>query len=83
MITIDQIAAIFNAQFETAEALAVALRLLDARMDIEIANGVQRIAQAQAESATTQAQTAIQIAQANALAAQQAFDVIVTQLAGH
>jgi hypothetical protein len=81
-MTIDEIAAVINAQFASAEELAVALRLLDARMDIEIANGVQRIAQAQAETATAQAQAAIQVAQANALAAQAAFDQIVAQLAG-
>lgn len=81
-MTIDEIVAVINAQFTSPQELAVALRLLDARMDIEIANGVQRIAQAQADAGTAQAQAAIQQAQANRLAAEQAFDLIVGSLVG-
>ena len=80
-MTIDEIAAVINQQFANPHDLAVALRLLDARMAIEIANGVQRIAQAQAETANAQAQASIQQAQANRLAAEQAFDQIVAALA--
>ena len=83
-MTIDEIVAVINQQFASAQELAIALRLLDARMDIEIANGVQRIAQAQAETANAQAQAAIQRAQANRLAAETAFDLIVAGLVnGH
>ena len=83
-MTIDDIVAVINQQFATPQALAVALQMLDARMGVEIANGAQRIAQAQAETANAQAQAAIQAAQANAIAAQARFDAIVAGLAnGH
>lgn len=80
-MTIDEIVAVINAQFASAEELAVALRLLDARMDIELANGMQRIAQAQAQTAQAQAQQAIQQAQSQAAVAQARFDEIVAGLA--
>lgn len=81
-MTIDEIVAVFNQQFATSQELAVALQLLDARMDIELANGAQRIAQAAAETAQGQAQAAIQQAQATAQSAQARFDAIVVQLSG-
>lgn len=80
-MTIDEIAAVINQQFASPQELAIALRLLDARMGIELANGVQRIAHAQAEVAQATAQQAIQQAQAQAAAAQARFDLIVAGLA--
>lgn len=83
-MTMEEIVAVINQQFASPQALAVALQLLDARMGIELANGVQRIAQAQAEVAQATAQQAIQQAQAQAAAAQTRFDLIVAGLAnGH
>lgn len=79
-MNIDEIVAVINQQFASPQALAVALQLLDARMGIELANGVQRIAQAQAEVAQSTAQAAIQQAQAQATEAQARFDAIVAQL---
>lgn len=80
-MTIEEIVAVINQQFASPQALAVALQLLDARMGIELANGVQRIAQAQAAAGQAQAQEAIQRAQAQAAAAQTRFDLIVAGLA--
>lgn len=80
-MTMEEIVAVINQQFASPQALAVALQLLDARMGIELANGAQRIAQAQAEVAQATAQQAIQQAQAQAAAAQARFDLIVAGLA--
>ena len=69
-MTLDEIAAVVNAAFPAgAQQFGAALALLDARMGVEMAQGVQRLAQAQADSATMQAQQAIQAAQAQRLAA--------------
>jgi hypothetical protein len=73
---------VLHQQFATVEETGIALQLLDARMDVEIANGAARLAQHAGDVATAQAQTAIQQAQANAIAAQQRFDTIVATLAG-
>lgn len=80
-MTLDEIAAVVNAAFPTAEAFANALAMLDAQMRLNVANSQQRLAQAGAAAAQQQAQTVIQQAQATALAAQQEFDAIVAQLA--
>lgn len=69
-------------QFLTAPEFARALALLDARIGVEMAQGVQRLAQAQADSATMQAQQAIQAAQAQRLAAEARFDALVASMAG-
>lgn len=83
MMTIDEVLATINAAFpQGAQQLGAALALLDARMGVEMAQGVQRLAQAQADSATMQAQQAIQTAQAQALAAQARFDALVASMAG-
>lgn len=82
-MTIDEVLATINAAFpQGAQQLGAALQMLDARMGVEMAQGVQRLAQAQADSATQQAQTAIQTAQAQALAAQARFDALVASMAG-
>jgi hypothetical protein len=82
-MTLDEIAAVVNAAFPAgAQQFGAALALLDARMGVEMAQGVQRLAQAQADSATMQAQQAIQTAQADALAAQARFDALVASMAG-
>jgi hypothetical protein len=73
---------VLHQQFSTVEETGIALELLSARMDVEIANGAARLAQYAGDAATAQAQTAIQQAQANAIAAQQRFDTIVATRAG-
>jgi len=82
-MTLDEIAAVVNSAFPGgAQQFGAALALLDARMGVEMAQGVQRIAQAQAERPNQQAQAAIQAAQADALAAQARFDALVASMAG-
>lgn len=82
-MTLDEIAAVVNAAFPAgAQQFGAALALLDARMGVEMAQGVQRLAQAQADSATMQAQQAIQTAQAQRLAAEARFDALVASMAG-
>lgn len=82
-MTLDEIAAVVNAAFPGgAQQFGAALALLDARMGVEMAQGVIRLAQGQAEQANQQAQTAIQAAQADMLAAQARFDALVASLAG-
>lgn len=82
-MTIDEVLVTINTAFPAgAQQLGAALALLDARMGVEMAQGVQRLAQAQADSATMQAQQAIQQAQAQALAAQARFDALVASMAG-
>jgi len=82
-MTIDEVLATINAAFPAgAQQLGAALALLDARMGVEMAQGVQRLAQAQADSATMQAQQAIQTAQAQRLAAEARFDALVASMAG-
>lgn len=82
-MTIDEIVQVINIAFpDGAQQLGAALALLDARMGVEMAQGVQRLAQAQAEQANQQAQAAIQAAQADMLAAQARFDALVASLAG-
>lgn len=82
-MTIDEIVQVINVAFpQGVSQLGAALALLDARMGVEMAQGVQRLAQAQADSATMQAQQAIQTAQAQRLAAEARFDALVASMAG-
>ena len=81
-MTLDELLAAFNNRFDSADDLAVALQLLDARMDIELANGAARLAQAQATAANQQAQATIQQMQAQAHDAEERFDQIVATLVG-
>lgn len=80
-MTIDEVLAVLNSHFASAQELSVALTLLDARTDLEIANARQRLAQAAAASATAAAETIRQQAQADAAAAQDRFDATVAALA--
>lgn len=81
MMTIDEVLMVLNQHFASAPELSVALTLLDARTDLEIANARQRLAQAAAAGATAQAE-AIQTAQAQRLAAEARFDALVASMAG-
>jgi hypothetical protein len=80
-MTIDEIAAVVNTAFPGgAQQFGAALAMLDARMRLESAQAMQRIAQIQANSANAQAQQVIQQAQAAALQAQDDFDALVASL---
>lgn len=68
MMTIDEVLMVLNQHFASAPELSVALTLLDARTDLEIANARQRLAQAAAAGATAQAEAIRQ--QANDAAAE-------------
>ena len=82
-MTIDEMTAVVNTAFPGgAVQFGGALALLNARMGVETAQGVMRLARAQAEAANQAAQTAIQQAETDALAAQARFDALVASLAG-
>lgn len=80
-MTLDEVLVVLNQHFGSAQELSVALTLLDARTDLEIANARQRLATAAANSANAQAEAARQAAQTDALAAQERFDATVAALA--
>lgn len=82
-MTIEQLVEVVNVAFPGGvNEFGAALSMLNAQMDLEVANSRQRLAQVAASQANQQAQTIIQQAQADAIAAQAAFDAIVASLAG-
>lgn len=81
-MTLDEVLAVLNQHFDSAQELSIALTLLDAQTDMRIAQAKARIVTVQASAATTQAELLRQQANAAASAAEAEFDAIVASLAG-
>lgn len=80
-MTLDEVLAVLNQHFESAQELSIALTLLDAQTDMRIAQAKARIVTATASAANTQAELMRQQAEAEAAAAEATFDAVVAQLA--